>query len=222
MRIFALSESAVTVEFGNVISLELNRQAMDLAHHLDSSPFNGYIESVPAYASLTVFYDITIVRKAYPDYTNAFDAVCDLITATGEQINTASINDTKLIEIPAKFDLTNGPDLESAASYSNLTVTQFIDLFTSRVYRVFMLGFLPGFAYMGEVDEKIALPRLASPRQNVPAGSIGIAGKQTGIYPYDSPGGWQLIGRTERKIFDIKADIPCLFEPGNIVKFIQI
>lgn len=222
MRIFALSENAVTVEFGSVISLELNQKAMALTQHLDDAPFPGYIESVPAYASATIFYDIQKVRNSYPDHPSAFDAVCTIVETAESLADSAASEKNNRIEIAVKFDETNGPDLISAADMCGLSVDKFIDVFTSLDYRVYMLGFLPGFAYMGEVDESIALPRLSSPRKNVPAGSVGIAGRQTGIYPFDSPGGWQLIGRTDVKVFNPNGERPCLFEPGDIVKFVAV
>lgn len=219
MRIFPLSENAVTVEFGKVISLELNERAMELSRRLEQDRFQGYIESVPAYASTTVFYNVSEVRREFPEFPTAFDAVTDILKKTADKTETIETVDAMMIEVPARFDAESGPDLLSAASLCSMSVNDFLEIFTSSVYRVFMLGFLPGFAYMGEVDERIALPRLNTPRTNVPAGSIGIAGRQTGIYPFASPGGWQLIGRTDVPIFDIESDPPCYFEPGDLVRF---
>ena len=118
------------------------------------------------------------------------------------------------------FDEVSGPDLPLVAAKSGLSVNEVVELFTSSAYRVFMIGFLPGFAYMGEVDERIALPRKQQPRQVVPKGSIGIAGRQTGIYPLESPGGWQLIGRTEVELFTPYAERPTLLQPGDLVRFV--
>lgn len=222
MRIFPLSENAVTVEFGSVISLQLNKKALALADHLNAEPFPGYVESVPAYTSTTVFFDLKSVQNSYPNFATASDAVADIIATivSNADLNIAEKNRT--IEIPVKFNDANGPDLCYAAEASGLTVDEFLNIFTSSSYRVYMHGFLPGFAYMGEVDERIALPRLSSPRTNVPARSVGIAGRQTGIYPFNSPGGWQLIGRTDVRVFDPNADSPCLFEPGDQVILLRV
>jgi inhibitor of KinA len=127
--------------------------------------------------------------------------------------------ENRRIEIPVKFGGDYGPDLDTAAALSGLAPDEFVSIFLEREYRVYMLGFLPGFPYMGEVDERIAVPRLASPRTRVPRGSVGIAGRQTGIYPLESPGGWQLIGRTDVKMFEPESDPPVLLQPGDLVTF---
>ena len=116
---------------------------------------------------------------------------------------------------------TDSPDLRSISERHRLTPDEVIDIFMSRTYRVYMLGFLPGFAYMGEVDERIATPRLSIPRTKVPKGSIGIAGKQTGIYPLVSPGGWNIIGRTDLQLFEPQAEEPTLLKPGDEVRFVE-
>jgi inhibitor of KinA len=126
---------------------------------------------------------------------------------------------SRLMEIPVWY---NGSDLNSIAGLHQISVHEVIALHAEMLYDVFMIGFLPGFAYMGTVNPKIATPRHASPRQKVPSGSIAIAGMQTGIYPLESPGGWQLIGRTPLRLFDLNAENPCLLKPGDQVKFIPI
>jgi inhibitor of KinA len=221
-KICPLGEQAVVVEFGNVISDDLNRKAIGLAEHFDANPFPGYIESVPAYASTTVFYDPLTVRRHFRQFRTAIDAVADLIRGVTDSIAHNSTDERPIIEIPAVFDEINGPDLSLVSESSGLSVDAVIELFTSTVYRVYMIGFLPGFAYMGEVDERIAMPRKQQPRQAVPKGSVGIGGRQTGIYPVESPGGWQLIGRTETEPFTPNAESPTLFQPGDRVKFVAI
>ena len=132
---------------------------------------------------------------------------------------TPIVPNNRIINIPVFY---NGEDLKDVAMQHQLTVEEVIKIHTERTYRVYMIGFLPGFAYMGKVDERIATPRHGRPRTNVPAGSVGIAGFQTGIYPLNSPGGWQLIGQTPLKIFDTKKEVPCLLKAGNIVQFVSI
>src|SRR4051794_31435255 len=220
LRIFPLGDSAITIEFGNDISVELNQRAIALANVIEEHPFPGFTEAVPAYASTTVFYDLTEVRRAFPDASTAFLAVEKLIQAAVAAY-TADDDPAQLsvAEIPVHFDAASSPDLEYVAEQSRLSTKEVVDLFTSRVYRVFMLGFLPGFTYMAEVDPLIATPRRQSPRHSVPKGSIGIAGRQTGIYSLESPGGWQIIGRTDADIFTPDAERPAVLNPGDRVRF---
>lgn len=126
-----------------------------------------------------------------------------------------------MVKIPVNFAPGCALDLEFVAERNNLTRREIIEIFTAQNYRVFMLGFLPGFAYLGEIDRRISTPRKPSPRLKVPKGSIGIAGRQTGIYPLESPGGWQIIGRTDLEIFDVKKENPTLLQVGDLVKFYE-
>eukprot|EP01136_Pigoraptor_vietnamica_P038048 Opistho-1_new@106825 len=135
-------------------------------------------------------------------------------------LDTATI--ANRITIPVCYDLSLAPDLVELATLHQLSVEEVIQLHTAQTYRVYMIGFLPGFAYMGSVDERIRTARKANPRTKVPAGSVGIAGEQTGIYPLDSPGGWQLIGQTPLPLFDATRTDPCLLQPGDEVQFCSI
>ena len=221
MRIFPLSESAITIEFGSEISPELNDRAIALAAHFNQNPFPGVIEAAPAYASVTLFYDIVETRRAFPGEASVFSVISDLVRSAAETISESPSIEPRLVEIPMIISKHDSPDLESISDRTGLSPDEVIGMFTSRTYRVYMLGFLPGFAYMGEVDERIATPRLPSPCTKVPQGSIGIAGKQTGIYPLVSPGGWNLIGRTDIRLFDPKAAEPTLLKPGDEVRFVR-
>lgn len=221
MLISPLGDNALTVDFGNVISDELNHKAIALCQQLAKNPFPGLIETVPAYASATVFYDLTVVRKAFPDYATAFNAAAKFVHDTANDLSESVRAETRTIEIPVNFDQASALDLETAAASKGLSADAFLEIFLSQTYRVYMLGFLPGFPYMGEVDERIAVGRKLSPRTQVPKGSIGIAGRQTGIYPQESPGGWQIIGRTDLELFDAHRDEPCLFRAGDEVRFIR-
>ncbi len=220
-RIFSLGDSALTVEFGNEISVELNERAIALSDHFESHPFPGFIETVPAYASTAIFFDIARVRIAFPGSTSAFDAVTSLAVKALKQSRGTKIPTAKTIEVPIHFDAESALDLEYVAEVHGLSPDEVIDVFTSRAYRVFMLGFLPGFTYMAEVDERIATQRKGAPRATVPKGSVGIAGRQTGIYSLESPGGWQIIGRTDVEMFTPDGARPTLFEPGDHVKFVR-
>jgi inhibitor of KinA len=220
MLISPLGDNALTVDLGNVISDELNRKAIALCQRITENPFPGFIETVPAYASATVFYDLLTVRKAFPDYATAFNAVAKYVHDAANNLSESVEIAARTIEIPVHLDQANALDLVTAAGAKDLSPDEFLDIFLSQTYRVYMLGFLPGFAYMGEVDERIAVPRKLSPRTHVPKGSVGIAGRQTGIYPQESPGGWQIIGRTDLELFDAHRDEPCLFRPGDEVRFV--
>lgn len=221
-RIFQLGDSAITVEFGDSISEILNDRAVSLAERFDRAPFPGFIESVPAYASTTFFYDPVAVRRAFPNFNAAGDAVKVLIESAIAGLDSRETKTAKPIEIPVDFSAECGLDLEELAVRSSLKVTDVISIFTERLYRVYMLGFLPGFAYMGEVDERIASPRKENPRTLVPKGSIGIAGRQTGIYSLDSPGGWQIIGRTDVSMFRPEDEEPCFLKAGDHVQFVPV
>lgn len=212
MRIFPLGDSALTIEFGNEISLDLNANAIALARRLLEQPFAGIIEVVPAYASVTAFFD--------PATTN-YSKVESSIRSALEGVESVEAGTTPLIEIPMHITPEASPDLNRIARFGNVSEDEVLELFLSQTYRVYMLGFLPGFAYMGEVDDLIAAPRLETPRTKVAAGSIGIAGKQTGIYPLESPGGWNIIGRTDLRMFDPTAKRPCLLKPGDEVRFVR-
>ena len=219
-RIFPLGDSALTVEFGNEISVELNDRSLALSEYFESHPFTGFIETVPAYASTTIFYEIRKVKEAYPSFATALDAVRSLVEHALLHPSANESAESRTIEIPVHFDPEFSLDLDHVAATHSLSPREVIDIFTSRTYRVFMLGFLPGFTYMAEVDERIATPRKDAPRTRVPKGSIGIAGKQTGIYSLDSPGGWQIIGRTDVEMFTPDGDRFTLLNGGDRVRFV--
>lgn len=221
-RIFPLSENALTIDFGNEISIKLNEKVIQLAHLIEQNKFDGYIELVPAYSSLTVFYDCLTIRKNDYQIKSAFSFVKEFVE--NELINLKNNNKTEpnLIEIPVDYSNKFSLDLEFVAQNAKLSKEEVIKLHTSKTYRVFMIGFLPAFAYMGEIDERIATPRKQTPRTKIEKGSIGIAGKQTGIYPLDSPGGWQIIGKTEIEIFQPDKERISLFKTGDLVKFNDI
>ncbi len=219
LKFISLGENCLTVEFGNKISSELNDRVINLFRYLVKSPIAGQIELVPAYASLTIFYDTLTVRQNYGNFKSAFAAVKYLVENALLNLENQLQSGGRLIEIPVNFDKNYALDLEFVASHNNLTPDELIENFTSKTYRVFMLGFLPGFAYMGEVAEKIAAPRRQNPRLKVPKGSVGVAGRQTGIYPLESPGGWQIIGHTDFELFTPESENPCALQAGDLVKF---
>ncbi|RLF75230.1 allophanate hydrolase, partial [Thermococci archaeon] len=169
------------------------------------------IEVVPTYTSIYVYYDPLKIG-----YSEVVEAVKPFLNAEPKK------EKARIIEIPTAYGGEFGPDIEFVAEYNGLSVDDVIEIHSKPLYRVYMLGFTPGFAYLGGMDERIATPRLEKPRLKVPAGSVGIAGKQTGIYPLESPGGWRLIGRTPLKLFDANREPPTLLQPGDYIKFVPI
>jgi inhibitor of KinA len=222
IRIFPLGDDALTVEFGNEISETINKKAIGVAAYFERHPFPGFIEAVPAYSSATIFYDLAAVRKCFPEFPTAFDAVRNRAEAAINAEESDPIENQRTIEIPFRTDKESAPDLEFVAKSTSLTPAEVIEIFTSVTYRIFMLGFLPGFAYMGEVDERLAMPRKETPRLKVPIGSVAITGRQTGVYSLESPGGWQIIGRTNVEMFTPRAKLPCLLNTGDRVRFVAI
>ena len=218
-KIFPLSDSAITIDFGNVIDENINDIVMQLFQYCINNPFMGMKEAMPAYASLTIFYDVFSVRKKYTSFKTAYAFVEDYLIKSCENIGEGESFEKRTIEIPVAYD---GEDLSYVADYHQISEVRVVELHTTPTYRVYMMGFLPGFAYMGGLDTRIATPRRATPRKKVPAGSVGIAGSQTGIYPSESPGGWQLIGRTELQLYMPSADEITLLKAGDLVKFFAL
>jgi len=177
------------------------------------SPLAGIREVVPGYVSLVIHFD--------PLETN-LSAVQDGVQVLQSAAALQGAPPARRIEIPVRYGGEYGPDLDFVARQAGLTTAEVIRRHAAAEYVVYLMGFLPGFPYLGGLDATIAAPRLEVPRRRVPAGSVGIAGEQTGVYPLESPGGWRLIGRTTVTLFDLTAQPPCLLAPGDQVKFIPI
>lgn len=218
-KFFPLGDSALTIDFGNEISVEVNNRALRLAKSFTEKSFAGFEEIVPAYSSLTIFYDVLKVRKNFPGFATAFEAVRSFAENDLKNLDDSQSNETRLLKIPVCFDEEVALDLDFVAESNNLSPEKVVEIFLGKTYRVFMLGFLPGFSYMGELDSRIAAPRKQTPRTKVPKGSVGIAGRQTGIYSLESPGGWQIIGRTNVEIFTPEAEPPTFLQTGDSVQF---
>ena len=193
---------------------------MALFHELSNANIVGAKDIIPAYTTITVVYDIAAIRKI--TNTAAYKYISEQIEKAISECDWKNESSPREIIIPVCYDISLGIDLPEMSNQKNISIEEIISIHTSSTYNVYMLGFLPGFAYMGIVDDKIATPRLSKPRTNVPAGSVGIAGNQTGIYPLDSPGGWNIIGQTPLQMFDAKKEKPCLVKPGDRIKFIPI
>lgn len=210
-RLVPLGDAALLVEFGREIDLAVNRRIHALDARLRAHQIPGVIENVPAYTSLLVHYDPLLLT-----YAQVFDWVSSQL----HQVNAQTSIPRRRIEVPVRYGGENGPDLEFVAAYHALSAGEVARIHAGREYLVYMMGFTPGFPYMGKLDEAIATPRLDTPRTHVMAGSVGIAGAQTGIYPISSPGGWHIIGHTALGLFEPEADQPFLFSPGDTVQFV--
>lgn len=179
------------------------------------------IEAVPAYSSLTIYYDVPLLRKKNPAGKLVFESISEQLHHRLQQPLRTNEKESPLIQIPVCYDPEFATDLIHFASQKKLSPEEIIRIHTEKEYRVYMLGFLPGFSYMGLVDERIAAPRKPQPTTVAP-GSVGIAGKQTGIYPLASPGGWHIIGRTPLTLFDASKEEPTLLKAGDRIQFVPI
>ncbi len=213
VRLLPLGDSGITVEFGNEISETVKSRVTAFVARLEREKTEGILEIVPTYRSASVYYDPSVMG-----YMN-------LVTLIERVLNTSDEGSQKektVVEMPVLYSRESGPDLEFVASHSGKTEDEVIAIHSRPEYLIYMLGFTPGFPYLGGMDESIATPRLETPRVKIEAGSVGIAGSQTGIYSLDSPGGWRLIGKTPVKLFDIKREKPTLLESGQYLKFVPI
>jgi inhibitor of KinA len=213
-------DHAVTIEMSETIDIITHKDVMALVHQLSKANLPGVKDIIPAYTTVTVVYDIMEVKRFTDGIAHSF--IKKEIEKEINKCNWKNDSSAPEITIPVCYDLSLGIDLAEMSRQKSLSIEQIIHLHTSKLYDVYMIGFLPGFAYMGIVDDRIAMPRLSKPRTNVPAGTVGIAGNQTGIYPLHSPGGWNIIGQTPLRMFDANKEEPCLLKPGDKIKFIAI
>ncbi len=209
-RCSPLGDSAVRIAFGDTISTEVNRKIRSFCEWLKEEPPKGIVEWSPSYTAVTVYYQ--------PTKTSYNRLVLDL-SGLLSKLDKVSLPKARRVIIPVCYGGKLGPDIDQVASHNNLTVEEVIEIHTSGEYLIYMLGFTPGFPYMGGMSTAISTPRLSVPRPLVPAGSVGIAGEQTGIYSLETPGGWQIIGRTPLVLYDGSRQQPSLFKAGDYVQF---
>jgi KipI family sensor histidine kinase inhibitor len=212
-RLLPAGDSAIVVEYGETIDARINASVRLLQDALAAGRHPGLVETVPTYRSLMVHYDPMMLSRRDLE---------DLIIATAGGLPDANLEAFRTVEIPVLYGGDAGPDLADVAANAGLDPQAAAGLHAGGDYVVFMLGFMPGFPYLGGLPAAIATPRLATPRTKVPAGSVGIAGAQTGIYPTASPGGWRLIGRTPVRLFDARQSPPAMLAPGDHVRFLPI
>jgi KipI family sensor histidine kinase inhibitor len=212
-RITPVGDSALLIELDQKITPEINAQVHALDLQMQGELLNSVLELVPGYSSILVRYDPLVSKFSEIE---GWVWEC-LASSSGEMVQSSGE-----IVIPVQYGREDGPDLDFVAKYHHLTPEEVVCRHTDQIYRVGMMGFTPGFAYLMGLDPTIATPRLDTPRTKVPAGSVGIVGPQTGVYPLESPGGWQIIGRTDKKLFDPENAPYFLFSPGDAVRFIPL
>jgi len=205
-----MGDRSLLVELGNTISPDVNRRVQQLMLQLRQAPLPGVREIAPGYRSLLVVYDPLTIAPA---------ELKERIAEAAAQPGIAGLPQAKRLTVPVFYGGNYGPDLEAVAGHLSISTDEVIRLHTETIYRVYMIGFTPGYPYMGELPAALAVPRRSTPRTRVPKGSVGIAQRQTGIYPVESPGGWQIIGWTPLELFDPSRQLPSLLEMGDRVKF---
>ncbi|WP_141432170.1 5-oxoprolinase subunit PxpB [Bacillus sp. 03113] len=224
IQITALGDSAIVIQLGNEISHEVHRKVMKLKNHFEKNLPDGFIECVPSFTNVTLYYDPVIIYNQHKQkkISSPFQIVQSIIKEELKNISDSQDFIHRTIEIPICYGGVYGPDLEDVAKHNGLTTDEVIAIHSTGEYLVYMIGFAPGFAFMGGMSDKIATPRRSTPRTSIPVGSVGIAGKQTGIYPISTPGGWQLIGKTPTPLFLPNEHPPSLLQAGDRVKFRSI
>lgn len=212
-RVLPAGDLGILLEFGDKIDPEINQKVRKVFITLEKIAIDGIIEAVPTYRSILIFYD--------PSKTS-FERLQHEILNIEKRLGEVIIPPPETIEIPVAYGGEYGPDIDFVAQHNHLTLEEVINIHTSGTYLIYMLGFTPGFPFLGGLSERLFTPRLKTPRAVVPAGSVGIANNQTGIYPIDSPGGWQIIGRTPIKLYNPDHENPILLKAGNYLKFKRI
>lgn len=219
-----LSDRALLVYVSEQISEVAHEQIQNFIEQLKQNPFKGLIEIVPGYTNLCIYYDPFLVHRYSTTKQNVTAAkqVQDYVQKIFTKSNNIIQQKSRIIEIPVIYGGEFGPDLENVAKLNQLTPEEVIQIHSSQDYLVYMLGFAPGFPFLGGLDRRIATPRHTTPRFEIAAGSVGIAGEQTGIYPLVTPGGWQIIGRTFAELFLPAENPPTLLRAGDRIRFIPV
>ncbi|MDR3673569.1 MAG: 5-oxoprolinase subunit PxpB [Holophaga sp.] len=218
LHVEPLGDQALLAVLGEGIDPGVNDRVHQLTALIRASALPGIADLIPAYANLAVHYD----PVAWATQGSPYQALRDELVRLWRSAGAAAPAAPRQVEIPVCYGLEYGPDLEAVADHCKLPAEAIVARHAGAEYRVYMLGFAPGFPYLGGLDPAIAAPRRETPRLKVPAGSVGIAGMQTGIYPLESPGGWQIIGRTPRRLFQPDREEPCLLRPGDRLRFVPV
>ncbi len=213
LRFVPAGDKAFVIEMGTGISPEINRSVHNLFLAIEKQGIPGVLDMVPTYRSLLINYDPLILPP---------NELEERVSALTQDLDETATGASRVVELPTVYGDDHGPDLGHVAEHNGLTHEEVIALHSGTDYLVYMMGFTPGFTYLGGMSEKVATPRLQTPRTAIPAGSVGIAERQTGIYPIESPGGWQLIGRTPVQLFDPSKQPPVIAEPGDYIRFVPV
>ena len=212
-RYLPAGDRALSIELGDEISPETNRRVHSLTRAIEARGISGVVDLVPTYRAILVYYDPLTLSLA---------ELKERLAGVEQTAEQAAPGTARVVEIPALYGGEYGPDLEFVADHSGLSQEEVVRVHAGMDYLIYGMGFTPGFAYLGGMSERIATPRLQTPRTLIPAGSVGIAERQTGVYPIASPGGWRLIGRTPVQLFDAGRDPPVLAGPGDYVRFVPL
>ncbi len=215
---FPLGDSGVVVKLGNEIDQGTHQKIKRVSELLQDEPFPGMVEIVPGYTTVTVYYDPILLYDPKGGST-PYERVLGFLHPFIARAQSGEAREPRLVEIPVCYGGEYGPDLEEVARYNGLEPEEVIHIHSGQDYLVHMIGFAPGFPYLGGLDERIATPRRSIPRTAIPQGSVGIGGSQTGVYPIISPGGWNIIGRTALPLFCPENEPPSLLRAGDIVRF---
>ena len=219
MRVLPLGDASLLIELGDSIDDATHAQVRAAFDALTGAALPGVIDIVPAYTGIAVHYEpLLFAHAGAAPYENARRAVVHVVDGMGA----VPVEPGPVVEIAVRYGGADGPDLEHVAHGAGLSAADVVALHAGAEYTVYMIGFTPGFPYLGGLPSRLATPRRASPRQAVPAGSVGIAGSQTGIYPLRTPGGWQIIGRTDERLFRPELDPPTLLHIGDRVRFLDV
>ncbi|SEB72954.1 5-oxoprolinase subunit PxpB [Paenibacillus sp. GP183] len=232
VRFLPLGDRAIVIDLGGGIHPDTHAKIKSLCFQLELNPFPGIVEIVPAFTTVSVFYEPMKLRDPntgvqLPHYgitaaRSPFEVVKEIVSRMVSFLDSTTPESPKVVEIPVCYGGEFGPDLQDVATHTGLSSEQVIKIHSSQDYLVYMIGFAPGFPYLGGMSERLAVPRRSTPRQSIHPGSVGIGGKQTGVYPISTPGGWQLIGETPLKLFRPDQPEPSLLKAGDIVRFLPI
>ena len=212
-KVNAYGDAGLRIQFGDTISKETNEKIRSFCMCLEKEDILGVIEWIPTYTVVTIVYD---------PYYILYDTLKKRVESIQHQLSDIELPLAEVIYIPVLYGEEKGPDLKHVADLNGLDESEVISIHSGTDYLIYMMGFIPGFPYLGGMSDKIATPRLANPRALIPTGSVGVAGEQTGIYPMKSPGGWQIIGQTPINIYDPNQKKPILLQAGNYIRFFPI
>ncbi|WP_394235255.1 5-oxoprolinase subunit PxpB [Niallia oryzisoli] len=221
-KLFPLGDQGIVIELGKDISYITQHKVQFISSHLQDYPVEWIIEFIPSYTTVTIYYHAMKIEQLTKGRVLPYHYACEQLNNLLSSIVLDQRFESRIIEIPVCYGGEYGPDLDYVAKLNHISPEDVIRIHTSGDYMVYMIGFAPGFPYLGGMSERIAAPRRKTPRLQIPERSVGIAGNQTGIYPLETPGGWQIIGRTPIFLFRPEQDPPTLLKAGDRIKFISI